>query len=36
MGDQTGPRLDSYTYQVGKRMECFTLGGCEVIDAPRR
>ena len=34
--DGTGPRLDSYNYQVGKRMECFPMGGCDVIDAPRR
>jgi hypothetical protein len=33
--DGTGPRLDSYQYQVGKRMECFPMSGCEVIDAPR-
>ena len=34
--DGTGPRLDSYNYQVGKRMECFPMGGCDVIDAPRK
>ena len=34
--DGTGPRLDSYTYQVGKRMVCFPMSGCDVIDAPRK
>lgn len=34
--DGTGPRLATYNYQVGKRMECFAMGGCDVIDAPRR
>jgi hypothetical protein len=34
--DGTGPRLDSYKYQVGKRAACFPMGGCDVIDAPRK
>ena len=34
--DGTGPRLDSYTYEAGKRMECFPMGACEVMEAPRK
>jgi hypothetical protein len=34
--DRAGARLDSYNYQAGKRMECFPMGGCDVIDAPRK
>jgi len=34
--DGTDLRLDNYDYEVGKRMECFPMGGCDVIEAPNK
>jgi hypothetical protein len=34
--DGSDLRLDRYTYEPGKRMECFGMGACEVIEGPRK